>query len=434
MNIRFYNARILTMEDEAGKNGNLREIFKGVLYVEDDKISYVGEKDIENCTISFDREIDCKGNLLMPGFKNAHTHSAMTSMRTYFDGLPLQQWLYEKVFPLEAKLTPEDIVAFSKIALLEYLTSGVTSVMDMYMQSMHTSKAYSDMGMRFVYSEDVNKFGPTLDVVEERFNYFKNAGPLVSSVLGFHAEYTCEKSLLEEISKLSHKYEAPVYTHISETKSEVDECISRYGVTPPVLFEQLNLFDFGGGGYHCVHFTDEDIEIFKRRNLSVVSNPGSNTKLASGVAPITKFLDAGINVALGTDGPSSNNCLDMFKEMMLVTGLAKLKENDASAVDALEVLKMATRNGAKAMFLNDCDVLAKGKQADIIMIDLNQPNMQPLIDIAKNVVYSGSKINVKMTMIAGKVLYEDYKFYVGENPEDIYKEVAERREQLLARL
>ena len=189
-------------------------------------------------------------------------------------------------------------------------------------------------------------------------------------------------------------------------------------MTPTVFLDSLGLFDFGGGGYHCCHMSDEDIEIFKKRSLTAVTNPGSNTKLASGIAPVKRFLDEGINVAIGTDGPSSNNCLDMFREMFLVTGLAKLREKDASVVNGMEVLKMATVNGAKAMGL---DVLAEGKEADLIMIDLKQPNMQPINDIPNNLVYSGSKQNVKLTMIHGSILYEDGKFNVGMTPGEIYK-------------
>ena len=196
--------------------------------------------------------------------------------------------------------------------------------------------------------------------------------------------------------------------------------------------EELGMFEYGGGGYHCVYVTDEDIEIFKKRGLIMVTNPGSNVKLASGVAPIQKFLDAGVDVAIETDGPSSNNCLDMFREMFLVTGLAKLKANDAAAVDALKVLKMATVNGAKAMGLLDADVLEAGKEADIVMIDLHQPNMQPLNNIAKNIVYSGSKQNVKLTMVHGKILYESGEFFIGEDPEDIYRKSNEILKRLTA--
>lgn len=420
MNLRFYNARILTMEEEKGKDCDLREIFFGEVHVKDSKISYVGKE--TNTALKFDREIDCKGNLLMPGFKNAHTHSGMTAMRSYADGLPLKEWLETKIFPMEANMSGDDVKLLSKLAIMEYLTSGITAAMDMYLTPYTIADAFTECGMRIVQVSGINKFGPSIEEFEERFLKINGKNLLSTQLMGFHAEYTCDKELLTKLSDLAHKYKQPMYTHNSETKVEFDECVGRYGVSPTVFLDSLGLFDFGGGGYHCVYLTDEDIEIFKKHDMSVISNPGSNTKLASGIAPIQKFIDSGLNVALGTDGPSSNNCLDMFREMFLVTGLAKLRENNASAVDALTVLKMATKNGAKAMLLDDCDVLAKGKQADMIMIDLCKPNMQPLNDIARNIVFSGSKQNVKMTMVAGKILYEDGKYNIGIDEETVYKE------------
>ena len=420
MNLRFYNARILTMEEEKGKDCDLREIFFGEVHVKDSKISYVGKE--TNTALKFDREIDCKGNLLMPGFKNAHTHSGMTAMRSYADGLPLKEWLETKIFPMEANMSGDDVKLLSKLAIMEYLTSGITAAMDMYLTPYTIADAFTECGMRIVQVSGINKFGPSIEEFEDRFLKINGKNPLSTQLMGFHAEYTCDKELLTKLSDLAHKYKQPMYTHNSETKVEFDECVGRYGVSPTVLLDSLGLFDFGGGGYHCVYLTDEEIEIFKKHDMSVISNPGSNTKLASGIAPIQKFIDSGLNVALGTDGPSSNNCLDMFREMFLVTGLAKLRENNASAVDALTVLKMATKNGAKAMLLDDCDVLAKGKQADMIMIDLCKPNMQPLNDIARNIVFSGSKQNVKMTMVAGKILYEDGKYNIGIDEETVYKE------------
>ena len=196
-------------------------------------------------------------------------------------------------------------------------------------------------------------------------------------------------------------------------------------MTPPVFLDSLGMFDYGGGGYHCVHMTEEDMEVFQKRRLYAITNPASNMKLASGIAPVAEFLKRKITVAIGTDGPASNNCLDMFREMFLVTGLAKLKEKDASAADAWEVLKMATVNGSAAMCLPDTDVLAKGKLADMILIDLHQPNMQPINNIPKNLVYSGSKQNVKMTMINGQILYENGKFADFIDVDDIYAKAEE---------
>ena len=266
----------------------------------------------------------------------------------------------------------------------------------------------------------MDNFTDSLEVLEENYLRINELSDLTSYVPGFHAEYTTSRPLLEGVAKIADKYHAPVWTHNSETEREVAECKARWGMTPMQFTESLGLYEHGGGGYHCVWLEEKDIEILKKHHMSVVTNPGSNTKLASGICPVKRLLDEGINLAIGTDGPASNNCLDMFREMFLVTGLSKLLEKDASSMDAVEVLKMATVNGAKAMRLNRADVLAKGKYADLIMIDLHQPNMQPIHNIPKNLVYSGSKSNVCMTMIGGKILYRNGEFNVGENPERIY--------------
>lgn len=429
MRIRFYNARILTMQTA--------DILEGELWVENERILYVGAP-MEtagrgltgSAEASWDREIDCEGNLLMPGFKDAHTHSGMTLLRSYADDLPLQEWLQGRVFPVEARLDGEKIYHLTKLAVLEYLTSGITAVFDMYLTPETVGAACAEMGMRCVQAGTLNNFSLSLETTERLYRELNGKDPLLSFCLGIHAEYTCSRELLEGVAALSHKYHAPVYTHLAETRAEVDGCIERYGMTPPVLLEHLGLFDYGGGGYHCVYMTDEDMEVFRNHGLHVITNPGSNTKLASGIAPVSDFLKQGINVAVGTDGPASNNCLDMFREMFLVTGLAKLREKDASAVDAWEVLKMATVNGSKAMLLPDTDILAAGKLADLILIDLHQPNMQPLNNIAKNLVYSGSKQNVRLTMIHGRILYENGQFAAPIDAEKIYHKANEIAEEL----
>ncbi len=394
------------------------------LWVENGIISFVGAEN-ENGAADFDREIDCENNLLMPGFKDAHTHSAMTCLRSLADDMPLDDWLHNQVFPIEARMTSDDIYQLTKLAVLEYVSGGITAIFDMYIDPEAVGRACVDTGMRCVQVGSVNDFTLSTEYIEKMYLKWNHDNPLISYVLGFHAEYTTSEPILKQIADLAEKYKAPVYTHLAETKAEVENCIHRNRKTPAAFLDSLGVFQYGGGGYHCNYMNDEDIEIFKNRKLTVVTNPASNLKLASGIAPVTAYLKAGIPVAIGTDGPASNNCLDMFREMFLVTGLAKYRENDASAVDANEVLKMATLNGAKAMGLTNSDVLAEGKAADIIMIDLNQPNMQPINNITKNIVYSGSKQNVKLTMINGRILYENGKFHIGEEPANIYKTVNE---------
>lgn len=421
MNIRLYNARILTME----KN---RPIFSGEIWVKNEKIVCVVDKDNESeegagelPDISWEMELDCRGNLLMPGFKDAHTHSAMTFLRSYADDLPLQGWLNDKVFPLEKKLTGEDIYDLTRLAILEYLTSGITAVFEMYLTPDTIAQACMDMGMRCVLTSGLNDFTSSIGEVEEQYVKWNKKDSLISYQLGFHAEYTCSKALLYRVSQLAHKYQAPVFTHLAETEKEVEDCRKKYGMTPAVFLDTMGIFDYGGGGFHCVHMSDNDMEVFRRRRLCVITNPASNVKLASGIAPIAEFEKHKIAVAIGTDGPASNNCLDMFREMFLVSGLSKLREKDAASMDAMRVLQMATVQGAKTMRLSSADVLAKGKLADIIMIDLHQPNMHPVHNVPKNLVYSGSKSNILMTMIAGRILYRNGEFFVGEDPEGIYE-------------
>lgn len=422
MNIRFYNAKILLTDETQGFR-----IIEGELWVKGNTICYLGDgTDVEKVCkkpediIIWEREIDVEGNLLMPGFKNAHTHSAMTFLRSRADDMPLQEWLNQQVFPNEAKLKGEEAYWLAKLAIMEYLTSGITSMFDMYIYPKEVIQAGIDCGFRTVQVSGLNNFTSSLEELEEQYLKYNDYHELCSYKLGFHAEYTTDQKLLEGVADLVQKYRAPMYTHIAETKSEVEECRKRYGKTPAALFDSMGMYDYGGGGFHCVWFEKEDIEIYKEKGVSVITNPGSNVKLASGIPPLTAMQQAGINLAIGTDGPASNNCLDMFREMFLVTGLAKLREEDAAVMDADRVLYMATAGGAVAMGLEDCDRLAVGKKADLILIDLQQPNMQPFNNITKNLVYSGSKQNVKLTMVNGKILYEDGEFDIGVSLQEIY--------------
>lgn len=417
MDIRIYNARILTMEEGSS-------LFKGELHVKGNKISYVGPE-LAEVKEEWDREIDANGNVIMPGFKNAHTHSGMTFLRSYADDLPLLDWLHQQVFPMEAKLTADDIYHLSKLAIMEYLTSGITANFDMYLTPDSIAKASKDCGFRTVIAGAMNDFVQSPEELEYWLQTYNNPEELVTFQLGFHAEYTNSKENLEKLAALVQKYQVPISAHNSESQSEVEACMERYGMTPTKLFDSLGMLDYGGSYYHCIHMTDEDIDIMAKKGIYVVTNPASNMKLASGIAPIEAMLEKGVHIAIGTDGPASNNCLDMFREMFLVTALAKIKGENAAALSADKVLKMATVEGAHCMGLHNADVLAEGKFADLIMIDLHQPNMQPINNVEKNIVYSGSKQNVKMTMVDGKILYEDGAFFIGTPAEEIYAKANE---------
>ena len=408
----FKNARILTMKSS--------DIISGELVVKDNRIVYIGQHYEGEVA---DRVIDCEGNLLMPGFKNAHAHTAMVFARSCSDDLSLHDWLYTTIFPMEAKFEDGDIYHLTKLGILEYLTSGVTAAFDMYFHVPEIVKASEELGFRSIIL--ATSAEEPISLLKERFQSINKPDSLCKYKLGIHAEYTTSEERIKDIVALSHELKAPIYTHLCETESEVKGCVERHGKTPVSYLDSLGFFDYGGGGFHCNYFTDEEIAIFKKHNCYLVTCPCSNLKLASGIAPVYKYKKSGLTIAIGTDGAGSNNALDMFKEMYLVSTLQKVINKDPTVMDGFEVLKMATVNGAKALDLNESDVLDEGKYADIIMIDLKNPAMQPINNIAKNIVYSGSKDCVKMTMINGKILYFDHKFYIDQDVNEIFAKANE---------
>ena len=405
-------------------------ILEGELWTDGERISYVGPARAD--MPEFDREMDLGGDLIIPGFKDAHTHIPMVFLRSFADGLPLQEWLFQQIFPREAKLYPEANYAFTRLGILELLSGGVTACFDMYYHRDAYVQAVLDSGFRSVLCGAVAAGDADWTVAERDFERYNSMGPLVGYRLGFHAEYTASEELLRYISELSHAHKAPVWTHNSETKSEYDGCIERHGMSPTRYFEKLGLHDYGGGGFHCVWFDEGDMEIFKNRGLWAVTCPASNAKLASGVAPLGSFMDRGIGLAVGTDGPSSNNALDMFREMYLACVLQKLRAEDAAACPARDILYAACSAGARAMGLPDCDSLAPGKYADLAVIDMSRPSMRPIIAPAENLVYSGSKDCVRLTMVAGRILYENGEFHVGESAERIIAEAEKYTRELTA--
>ena len=368
--IRIYNGRLLRFEPAL-------RIEENELWTDGGRIAYIGPA--REDAPAFEREIDLRGDLLMPGFKNAHTHTAMTFLRSMADDMPLDRWLSEQVWPNEARLTDEAVYTFTKLGIMEYLSSGVTACFDMYVHNDAFTAACIDAGFRAVIGCGLNNFDRDVTQTERDFLKYNALHELISFRLGIHAEYTTSPERMAYAAALAEKYKAPCFAHLSETKDEVEGCLRR-----------------------------------------AVTCPASNLKLASGVAPIEKLRQAGVKLAIGTDGAGSNNALDMFREMYLVSALQKLREGDASACEAEGVLRMACCGGAGAMGLTDCDDLAVGKKADLVVIDLRRPNMRPLHNIAKNLVYAGSKENVRLTMVNGRILYENGEFFVGDEPEKIY--------------
>lgn len=420
--IRLHNALVMPMTSDCS-------VFRGEVWTDGGRIAYAGAPRAGELP-EFEREIDLNGDLVLPGFKNAHAHSAMTFLRSYADDLPLQSWLFDKVFPLEDRLTPEAVYAFTRLAVLEYLSGGITASFDMYFHRDAYARANIDCGFRTVICGALSAGDKISDAADD-YAKFNALDPLISYLPGVHAEYTADEKLLRGMSELVHELKSPFWTHNSETKSETDGCFERHGMSPTEYLDSLGLYDFGGGGYHCVWFSERDIEIFAEKGLWAVTCPCSNAKLASGIAPLERFEKRGVRLAVGTDGPASNNALDMFREMYLACVLQKLRLNDAAACPAENILLAACSGGARAMGLDGCDSLAEGKAADLAVISLHRPNMRPIHDVAKNLVYSGTRDNVRMTMVAGRILYENGEFHVGCDAEEIYAEAEKYTKELI---
>ena len=412
MKTLFKNARILTMVNDKVIDGDLLVVDKRIAYIGKDASSYG----------PFDRVVECNGNLLMPGFKNAHAHSAMVFLRDVPEDVTLQQWLFDYVFPREERLQPSDVYHLNKVSYLEYVRNGITFCFEHYFFPPESAKSAKEFGMRALLLGTYS-LGVTSTKIEELVRlsnlYNSEEDGLVRYLIGFHAEYTTEAELLKGTKEVISRTKTPFYTHISETAKEVKECLERHQNTPLQYLYEEGLFKYGGGGFHCVHLTDEEVKICKDNNINIVSCPGSNDYLDSGVAPLKKYFDNGINIALGTDGPASNHGLDMFREMQLVV------DHQKGEIPPFEILKMATVNASKAMGLDNADVLAVDKYADIIMLDLSKPNMKKTDNIIENIVCYGQKENVVLTMINGQILYEKGAYNINESVEEIYNKAEE---------
>ena len=406
MKTLFKNAQILSMQND--------KIVNGCLAVEDQRIVYIGD-DYQSYG-PFDREIDCHNNLLMPGFKNAHAHSGMVFLAGKADADNLQDWLFKIVFPREEKLIPTDVYYLNKVAYLEYFKGGITACFDHYFFPLEQAKAANEFGMRTLLLATHDPLKTSVEDLERNYHLLNDVKDgLVRYIVGFHAEYTSDDALLKGTKESINLLKSPFYTHISETKKEVEECVQRHNKTPLKFLYDEGLLNYGGGGFHCIYLTDEEIKICKDHHLNIISCPGSNLKLSSGVAPLDKYLKEGINIALGTDGPASNDGLDMFREMRLA-----IKNNPS--IPPFEILKMATVNAAKAMLLDNADVLAVNKYADIIMLDLSSLRLKASNDIISNIVRLGQIEDVKLTMINGKILYENGQYFLKDSVESINRE------------
>lgn len=392
-----------------------------------DRISYIGS---EKPADGYTGEYSGKGRLLMSGFFNGHGHSPMALMRGYGENMALQDWLHKKIFPFEDKLDSNAVYWGTMLTMAESIRYGIVSTSDMYYFCEDMARAVTESGAKANISRSVtNPTGAdvaglvSFEEMKSFYNNFHNtADGRIKVDMSLHAEYTSNPQTATALADYARTLEDTVmHIHVSETRAEHEECISRHGLTPAAYLEKMGLFDIPAIAAHCVYSDDNDLEIFKKRGVTVASNPVSNMKLASGICDVRKILDKGINLAIGTDSVASNNSLDFMEEMKVMAIGCKAHTSDPTAVTPTDALRAATSGGAKAQRRADSGLLKEGYKADLIVVDISQANMHPVHSLINNLVYSGSGKDVVMTMVDGKVLYDNGEYTTIDLEKTIYE-------------
>jgi len=402
-------------------NGKKKDIF-----IEGNKIKKIGK----NLNLKANEKIDGKGEkAVLPGLINCHTHSAMTLFRGYGDDLPLKEWLLKKIWPLEQKITEDDVYWGTKLACLEMIKTGTTCFNDMYWYGEAVIEATKEMDVRAIIGPliiDFDKRG-SLDNFLKIYNKFKSKElDLIRLAVAPHAIYSVSRENLIWAKKFAKKHNLLLHIHLSETEEEVKGCLKLVKLRPVEYLEKIGFLGENCILAHSIWLSDKEIKILAKRKCSVVYNPCSNMKLASGFFPYQKFKKAGVNICLGTDGPASNNSLDMFQEMKFASLLQKVKEMDPIVVPAKEIFEIATKNGAKALKINAGEIKV-GKLADLILIDLNQISFKPGHNFISDIVYSATGNYVSDVICNGKILMRERKI---EGEEEIKKEATKRAKNL----
>ncbi len=386
------------------------------LSVKNGIIAYIGKEKPAN---TYDRIINGCKKLLCPRFYYCHTHIPMTLFRGYAENLPLSRWLHEKIFPAEDKLYPEAVRAASMLAIAEMLQNGTVSFSDMYFFCDEIAESAIETGIKANISRSTVAFDTEIKPEhDERFHesvalferYHNCANGRIKIDMSIHAEYSTVAKSCRYISDFALQKGLGIQLHLSETSHEHQECIRKYGMTPTEFFEENGVFRVPVTAAHCVHVTDSDISILKRNKATVVHNPASNLKLGSGVMRLAELLDAGVNVTLGTDGAASNNTLDILKEAYLASILQKGISGDTEKLKSSVFIEMLTKNGAYAQGRVNCGKIAEGYCADLVMLDFEKIYILPVYNPADSFLYSADAASVILTMVDGKILYENGEF------------------------
>jgi 5-methylthioadenosine/S-adenosylhomocysteine deaminase len=421
MGYRIENVTVVTWDQQVQVLRNVTVI------VEQDIITYVGKNPTDN---NKHKVINGAGKALIPGLVNAHTHIPMTLLRSYADDLSLHKWLYEYIFPIEAKLTADDVYWGSQLALLEMIAGGTTCFCDMYYFVDRIAEATAEAGLKCLLSRglinslDMDDYSDD-DRLKEAVSDFKqwNGAENGRIRIGFapHAVYTCAPGYIREIRDTAERLGAVIHVHVDETVKEHNDCINQYGKTPVKHLYDIGLFDVPSIAAHCVHVTDRDLERMKEKNVTIVHNPGSNLKLGSGIAPVPGALNKGLNVALGTDGASSNNNLNMWEEINLASLVHKGALLDPLAVKAEDAFKMATVNGAKGLGFEKTGQIKEGFKADMVLLDLSKPHYYPEHNLVSNLAYSAQASDVLTVFVDGRILYENGEYKTLDKERILYE-------------
>ena len=406
--------------------------------IKEDKIDYIGN---EMPTKDYGRIYEGKGKLLMTGFYNAHAHCPMTLLRGYGENMALQDWLFKKIFPFEDQLDGNAVYNACMLSMAEALKFGIVSLSDMYYFMDDIARAFIESGVKGNLSRSISHFDDSdfltsyrADEMRDSFEKYHGAADgRVLMDISLHSEYTTTEPCVIDVANYAKEVGAGMQVHVSETQSEVKECIERHGKTPVKYLADLGAFDVPTTAAHCVWLEDDDYPVLKEKGVTVAVNPISNLKLASGICNVPKLMENGINVAIGTDGVASNNSLNFLEEMKTFALLAKMQFNDPTAITPVEALQAATINGAKAQQRKDCGLLKEGYKADLIVMDINQPNMHPVHNLVNNIVYSACSGDIIMTMVDGKVLYENGE-YMTIDLEKVIFETEKSTQEILRKL
>lgn len=406
-------------------DGNEFHLKKEDIFVGDEKIEAIGKNNVKS-TEAYE-VIHAENKLIMPGLINSHTHVYMNFMKNSADDVSFNTWLFDRIFPVEAKMKKTDFYWTTLLGLIEMIKTGTTCYLDMHICKDECAKAAKDSGMRAF----IGKCITGIDLYSDGYESFKKAleekesyeSSLLKFVLSPHSAYTCSPKLLSQISQEAEKRNMLKHIHLSESSKEVVDCLSEFGKTPVELLDDIGFLDDKTIAAHCVKANEKDIEILGKKGVHVATNPSSNAKLGNGIAPISKMSDKGINVCLGTDSAASNNTLNMFREMGIFSLLHKATNKTATDFSAAEVLKCATLSPAKALGMeNKAGVIAEGAFADLLLVDLNNISLFPNNDIIASLCYSANGSEISSVMIDGKFVMKN-RVLTTIDSERVYYEV-----------